>query len=154
LVTSSPWLRKKHPRLTWKQINRRYTSDGTFQAKGVALFNPGSISVTRCRYRGARIPDPPGSAGVSRGQLRAAVLHPPLPARDVQPIRHGLLPLVGAALIVVPLYYLSKPGQGAPYSWYPFAALAILILSIGYAVFLTRRDPGIAERVGSIVADE
>jgi VIT1/CCC1 family predicted Fe2+/Mn2+ transporter len=70
------------------------------------------------------------------------------------PIRHGLLPLVGAALIAVPLYYLSKPGQAAPYSWYPFAALAILILSIGYAVFLTRRDPGIAERVGSIVADE
>jgi RNA-directed DNA polymerase len=52
------WLRKKHPRLTWKQIARRYTSDGTFQAKGVALFNPGSVSVTRYRYRGARIPDP------------------------------------------------------------------------------------------------
>lgn len=52
------WLRKKHPRLTWKQINRRYTSNDTFQAKGVALFNPGSISVTRYRYRGARIPDP------------------------------------------------------------------------------------------------
>jgi RNA-directed DNA polymerase len=52
------WLRKKHPRLTWKQINRRYTSDGTFQDKGIALFNPGSVSVTRYRYRGARIPDP------------------------------------------------------------------------------------------------
>jgi RNA-directed DNA polymerase len=52
------WLRKKHPRLTWKQIARRYTSDGTFQAKGIALFNPGSVSVTRYRYRGARIPDP------------------------------------------------------------------------------------------------
>jgi RNA-directed DNA polymerase len=52
------WLRKKHPRLTWKQIARRYTSDGTFQDKGIALFNPGSVSVTRYRYRGARIPDP------------------------------------------------------------------------------------------------
>jgi RNA-directed DNA polymerase len=52
------WLRKKHPRLTWKQIARRYTSDGTFQDKGIALFNPGSISVTRYSYRGARIPDP------------------------------------------------------------------------------------------------
>lgn len=52
------WLRKKHPRLTWKQINRRYTSDGTFQDKGLALFNPGSISVTRYRYRGTRIPNP------------------------------------------------------------------------------------------------
>ena len=52
------WLRKKHPRLTWKQIQRRYTSDGTFQEKGIALFDPGSISVTRYRYRGARIPNP------------------------------------------------------------------------------------------------
>jgi amino acid transporter len=70
------------------------------------------------------------------------------------PIRHGLLPLLGAALIVVPLYYLSKPGQAAPYSWYPYVALVLLILSIGYAIFLTRRDPSIADRVGSIVADE
>jgi amino acid transporter len=30
------------------------------------------------------------------------------------PIRHGLLPVLGAALIVVPLYYLSKPGQARP----------------------------------------
>lgn len=52
------WLRKKHPRITWKQIARRYTSNGTFQDKGIALFNPGSISVTRYRYRGARIPNP------------------------------------------------------------------------------------------------
>ena len=52
------WLRKKHPRLTWKQIQRRYASEGTFQADGIALFNPGSISVRRYRYRGARIPNP------------------------------------------------------------------------------------------------
>jgi RNA-directed DNA polymerase len=52
------WLRKKHPRLTWKQINRRYTSEGTFHDKGIMLFNPSSISVTRYRYRGARIPNP------------------------------------------------------------------------------------------------
>lgn len=52
------WLRKKHPRLTWKQINRRYASEGVFQEKGIVLFNPGSISVTRYRYRGARIPNP------------------------------------------------------------------------------------------------
>ena len=52
------WLRKKHPRLNWKQIQRRYTSEGTFAEKGLVLFNPGSVSVTRYRYRGARIPNP------------------------------------------------------------------------------------------------
>jgi RNA-directed DNA polymerase len=52
------WLRKKHPRLTWKQINRRYTKNGSFHDKGISLLNPASISVTRYRYRGSRIPTP------------------------------------------------------------------------------------------------
>ncbi len=69
------------------------------------------------------------------------------------PVRHGVLPILGAAAIIVPLYYLSKPGQASPYNWYPYVALAILVLSVVYARVLTRRDPGIAERVGSIIAD-
>ena len=52
------WLRKKHPRLTWKQITRRYTKDGSFHHKGISLLNPASISVTRYRYRGSKIPTP------------------------------------------------------------------------------------------------
>jgi amino acid transporter len=68
--------------------------------------------------------------------------------------RHAVLPIVGVLWILVPLYYLSKPGQAAPYSWYPYMALAVLILAIIYASVLVRRDPGIGDRVGSIVADE
>jgi amino acid transporter len=70
------------------------------------------------------------------------------------PVKHLVLPLLGAASIIVPLYYLSKPGQLSPYNWYPYVALVILVLAILYAIVLTRRDPGLAERVGSIVADE
>jgi hypothetical protein len=44
--------------MTWKQITRRYGNEGTFGEKGIVLLNPGSISVTRYRYRGARIPNP------------------------------------------------------------------------------------------------
>jgi amino acid transporter len=69
-------------------------------------------------------------------------------------IKHAILPVLGMIAIAVPVYYLSKPGQTAPYSWFPYAALAILILSVIYAAILTRRDPGLAHRVGSIVADE
>ncbi|MHB2027805.1 MAG: APC family permease [Acidimicrobiales bacterium] len=68
--------------------------------------------------------------------------------------RHAVLPIVGVLWILVPLYYLAKPGQAAPYSWYPYMALAVLILAIIYASVLVRRDPGIGDRVGSIVADE
>jgi hypothetical protein len=33
-------------------------------------------------------------------------------------------------------------------------ALGIIIVSVIYALILTRRDPALGERVGSIVADE
>ena len=55
---------------------------------------------------------------------------------------------------MVPLYYLAKPGQTAPYSWYPYLALGVVVVAFIYASMLVQRDPGIGERVGSIVADE
>jgi len=69
-------------------------------------------------------------------------------------VKHGILPVLGMAVIVVPVYYLSKPGQPAPYNWFPYAALAMVVAAVIYAFFLSRRDPSLGERVGSIVADE
>jgi amino acid transporter len=69
-------------------------------------------------------------------------------------VKHVILPVLGMAAIAVPVYYLCKPGQPDPYDWFPYAALAVLMLSILYALWLVRRDPGIGDRVGSIVADE
>jgi amino acid transporter len=68
--------------------------------------------------------------------------------------RHGVLPIVGVLWILVPLYYLAKPGQSQPYNWYPYAALVAIVLAIIYASVLVKRDPGVGDRVGSIVADE
>jgi len=69
-------------------------------------------------------------------------------------VKHIILPVLGMAAIAVPLYYLSKPGQSQPYSWFPYAALGVLVVSTLYSMWLVRRDPGLGERVGSIVADE
>ncbi len=68
--------------------------------------------------------------------------------------RHAILPAIGVVFIAVPLYYLAKPGQSTPYDWFPWAALAYIVLAAIYAVYLVSRDPGIGDRVGSIVADE
>ena len=70
------------------------------------------------------------------------------------PIKHVLLPLVGLVFIGVPMYYLAKPGQTAPYSWYPWMALVFLVLALIYAFVLVGRDATIGDRIGSIVADE
>jgi amino acid transporter len=69
-------------------------------------------------------------------------------------IKHLVLPVLGMAAIAVPVYYLCKPGQPTPYNWFPYAALGVLVVSVIYAILLVRRDPGLADRVGSIVADE
>jgi RNA-directed DNA polymerase len=53
------WLRRKHRRITWKELRRRYCPDGWWPADGpVGLFNPGAVRTTRYRYRGAAIPSP------------------------------------------------------------------------------------------------
>ncbi|MGH2715463.1 MAG: group II intron maturase-specific domain-containing protein [Thermoleophilaceae bacterium] len=52
------WLRKKHPRLTWKQLKRRYFPDGTIQANGIKLYDPATMHIVRYRHRGALISTP------------------------------------------------------------------------------------------------
>jgi len=69
-------------------------------------------------------------------------------------VKHIVLPVLGMIAIAVPVYYLTKPGQEQPYSWFPYAALAIVVISVIYAYVMNRRDPGLGERAGSIVADE
>ncbi len=52
------WLRKKHPRLNWKQLKRRYFPTGTIQADGITLYDPVVMRVERYRHRGALISTP------------------------------------------------------------------------------------------------
>ena len=53
------WLRRKHPRATWRWLKRRYLADNWWPAHdGVSLFNCGKVAVTRYRYRGTKIPTP------------------------------------------------------------------------------------------------
>ena len=73
---------------------------------------------------------------------------------EFNPVKHIVLPILGMAAIAVPIYYLCKPPQPQPYDWFPFAALGVLVVSIVYSIWLVRHDPGLGERVGSIVADE
>jgi len=69
-------------------------------------------------------------------------------------IKHVVLPALGVVVVGIPIYYLFKPGQPDPYDWFPWVGLGLIAISIVYAVLLVRRDPGLGDRVGSIVADE
>jgi len=52
------WLRKKHPKRTWKQLRRRYFGARGIQDKGITLYNPAAMRVERYRYRGTQISTP------------------------------------------------------------------------------------------------
>lgn len=64
------WLRKKYPRLTWKQIRRRYWGRHWAGPEGARLHWPAEITVTRYRYRGHRIPSPWAATATGRATTR------------------------------------------------------------------------------------
>jgi RNA-directed DNA polymerase len=65
------WLRRKHPRLTWKQARRRYGGRDWTSNDGARLYWPAEVPVTRYRYRGHRIPTPwtPNQAAPPGGRV-------------------------------------------------------------------------------------
>jgi len=73
---------------------------------------------------------------------------------QLSPLKHVVIPLVGAALIALPIYELVKPGQRPPYDRFPLIALAVIVIAVVYAVSLNARDATLADRVGSLVADD
>jgi RNA-directed DNA polymerase len=53
------WLRRKHRRINWKDLRRRYCGGGWWPTTGEReLFNPATVAITRYRYRGSVIPTP------------------------------------------------------------------------------------------------
>ena len=58
------WLRRKHRRITWKELRRRFCGGGWWPAsENRELFNPAKVRTTRYRYRGSVIPSPWQPAG-------------------------------------------------------------------------------------------
>jgi RNA-directed DNA polymerase len=52
------WIRRKHPKLTWKQLRRRHYGADRIAAEGIVLYNPAKMRVERYRFRGAQISTP------------------------------------------------------------------------------------------------
>ena len=52
------WLRRKHPRASWKQLRRLYLPKWWPTEGDTVLFDPATVAVTRYRYRGYKIATP------------------------------------------------------------------------------------------------
>lgn len=69
----------------------------------------------------------------------------------VRLIAHVVLPSVGAAVWLIPLWGALQPGQPFPFDLYPALAVAVVVLATVYALFIGRS--GAVTDVGALAAD-
>ena len=72
--------------------------------------------------------------------------------RSFSPARHLVMPAAAALILIVPFAELFKPGQPTPYSWFPYASLAILALAAAIAPIVVRRNPSAGSGEGTVIA--
>jgi hypothetical protein len=73
---------------------------------------------------------------------------------DLDLTRHLILPIVGTAIMLLPLWGLVQPDQSWPLNSFPWIVLGALVLSASYGVILARSSPDLAQRIGAYVADQ
>ena len=67
------------------------------------------------------------------------------------PLRHVAIPVLGSATLIVPFVELCQPGQPAPYSAFPFLALALVAVAAVIGCLVVRRHPRAGAGEGSAV---
>jgi hypothetical protein len=65
------------------------------------------------------------------------------------PLRHVAIPVVGSLTLIVPFVELFKPGQPAPYSGFPYLAVAIGAAAAVIAWLTVRRHPSTGSGEGT-----
>lgn len=71
-------------------------------------------------------------------------------AAEFSPIRHGVLPIVGSLLMLLPIYGQLWPIPAWPYRLVPYLIVIWVIAGIGYFLFLARRRPAMVEAMGRV----
>lgn len=70
--------------------------------------------------------------------------------QEFSPIRHGVLPVVGSLLLLLPIYGLLWPIPAWPYSLVPYLLLVWVVGGIVYFGYLRRRRPALIDAMGRV----
>ncbi len=73
--------------------------------------------------------------------------------RSFSALRHVAVPILGAVTLIVPFVELCKPGQPAPYSEFPYIALAIVAAAAAIAGIVVRRHPSTGSSEGTTCSE-
>jgi amino acid transporter len=68
--------------------------------------------------------------------------------------RHVLIPLIGGGVLALPIWGFFAPGQPAPYNFFGWIFLALVVLSAAWATYILLTRPQAAQTIGAVVADE
>ncbi len=68
-------------------------------------------------------------------------------------LRHVAIPVLGALTLIVPFIELCKPGQPAPYSAFPYIALAIVAVAAVLACITVHRHPSTGAGEGTTFSE-
>ena len=68
-------------------------------------------------------------------------------------LRHVAIPVMGALTLIVPFVELCKPGQPAPYSEFPYIALAIVAAASVIACLVVHRHPSTGSGEGTTFSE-
>uniref|UniRef100_UPI0023F06076 APC family permease n=3 Tax=Ferrimicrobium acidiphilum TaxID=121039 RepID=UPI0023F06076 len=69
-------------------------------------------------------------------------------------LRHLIIPILGVAALVLPLWGMIKPGQPYPFNVFPWIVLALLVVSFVFGVVRSRQIPDLGQKIGSVLADD
>jgi hypothetical protein len=69
---------------------------------------------------------------------------------EFSPVRHGVLPIIGSLLMLLPIYGLLWPVPPWPYNLVPYLIVAWTLGGIGYFWYLARRRPAMIEAMGRV----
>jgi amino acid transporter len=71
-------------------------------------------------------------------------------AAEFSPIRHGVLPVIGSLLMLLPIYGQLWPIPPWPFNLVPYLILAWTVGGVGYFLYLARRRPAMVEAMGRV----
>jgi amino acid transporter len=70
------------------------------------------------------------------------------------PLTQFVLPVVGIAVLVIPVWGDLQPGQAAPYSYLPWCTVGLAVVAIVYMLVLRARKPEVMARATDLLVGE
>ena len=68
-------------------------------------------------------------------------------------IRHLVIPVIGLLVLCYSFWSLIEPGQPAPFNYFPYIVLGLVVLSVVYAIWLGRRNRAVLDAASQTLAE-